>query len=302
MTYYIRNTTGGLITALETGKTDSNSTSLTLIGKNVTDYGTAQNENFIRLMENFSSPIAPTKPLEGQLWYKNTTDEIFVNTSAGFKKIGPISENSATPDITDDSDKPATTAFVHKIIPKGVILLWSGSLLNIPVGWALCNGMTVFGVVTPDLRDRFVMGAGQSYAVTETGGSRYIDEVISHSHTLSGTTTANSQSHSHSGVTSNVGDHTHIMPGDDQLSFAQGVSGWPGTRVNGFQYDARSASGGNGAIWETGSAGAHSHTFTTGNESNSHQHDLSGSTNSVGVAQVDVLNPYFALAYIIKVV
>ncbi|MGE0635549.1 MAG: hypothetical protein AB7P01_03855 [Bacteroidia bacterium] len=61
------------------------------------------------------------------------------------------------------------TAFGNEInaTPRGVILLWSGSVATIPSGWALCNGASG----TPDLRDRFVVGAGNTYAVAATGGA-----------------------------------------------------------------------------------------------------------------------------------
>jgi hypothetical protein len=52
-------------------------------------------------------------------------------------------------------------------IPAGGIFLWSGSIGSIPAGYLLCNGSNG----TPDLRDRFVVGAGSTYAVNATGGS-----------------------------------------------------------------------------------------------------------------------------------
>ena len=52
-------------------------------------------------------------------------------------------------------------------VPVGGIIMWSGATNNIPSGWALCDGNNS----TPDLRDRFVVGAGNSYAVGATGGS-----------------------------------------------------------------------------------------------------------------------------------
>ena len=57
------------------------------------------------------------------------------------------------------------------IVPIGGIIMWSGTIAAIPSGWALCNGQTVNGKITPDLRDRFVIGAGNTYAVGSTGGS-----------------------------------------------------------------------------------------------------------------------------------
>lgn len=65
-------------------------------------------------------------------------------------------------------------------VEQGVIVVWSGSIGNIPAGWELCDGSC--SVICPDLRDKFIIGAGNSYAVDGTGGS------LTHSHTFSGTT------------------------------------------------------------------------------------------------------------------
>lgn len=72
----------------------------------------------------------------------------------------------------------ATTAFVQASVPAGVIVMWSGSIASIPSGWYLCNGSNS----TPDLRSKFVVAAGSTYAVGDTGGSADAI-VVSHTHT-----------------------------------------------------------------------------------------------------------------------
>ena len=52
-------------------------------------------------------------------------------------------------------------------VAVGSIMIWSGAVSNIPTGWQLCDGTNG----SPDLRDRFVAGAGNSYSVDDTGGS-----------------------------------------------------------------------------------------------------------------------------------
>ena len=75
------------------------------------------------------------------------------------------------------------TLTVGQSIPSGVILMWSGAVESIPSGWYLCNGSNG----TPNLLDRFVIGAGSGYGVGATGGSK--DAIaVSHNHTYSGTT------------------------------------------------------------------------------------------------------------------
>jgi len=61
-------------------------------------------------------------------------------------------------------------------LPAGIICLWHGSIASIPDGWTLCNGANG----TPDLRDKFLVGACSTYAVDETGGS------VNHNHTFTG--------------------------------------------------------------------------------------------------------------------
>ena len=65
----------------------------------------------------------------------------------------------------------ATTAFVASSsaasLPSGVIVMWSGSIAAIPSGCVICDGNNG----TPNLRDRFAIGAGSAYAVGGTGGS-----------------------------------------------------------------------------------------------------------------------------------
>ncbi len=71
-------------------------------------------------------------------------------------------------------------------IPLGGIILWSGALNQVPAGWALCNGGTVSGRTTPDLRNRFVVGAGAAYNPGSTGGADSValtvNQMPSHAH------------------------------------------------------------------------------------------------------------------------
>lgn len=69
-------------------------------------------------------------------------------------------------------------------IPTGLICMWSGSSSNIPNEWALCDGSNN----TPDLRDKFVLGAGNNYTVGAIGGEKEVTLTIaqmpSHSHDI----------------------------------------------------------------------------------------------------------------------
>ena len=76
---------------------------------------------------------------------------------------------------------------LRNIIPQGVIVMWSGT--TIPAGWALCDGTNG----TPDLRNKFVIGAGDKYFAGNTGGTETValnlEEIPSHNHELKGSTT-----------------------------------------------------------------------------------------------------------------
>ncbi len=61
-------------------------------------------------------------------------------------------------------------------IVKGMIFLWYGAIVNIPAGYVLCNGAND----TPDLRNKFLVGAGDTYAVDAIGGN------INHNHDFTG--------------------------------------------------------------------------------------------------------------------
>ncbi len=61
-------------------------------------------------------------------------------------------------------------------LPVGTICLWAGAIVNIPAGFILCDG----NGGTPDLRNRFVVGAGDTYAPDDSGGD------ANHNHDFTG--------------------------------------------------------------------------------------------------------------------
>lgn len=205
----------------------------------------------------------------------------------------------------------ASTAFVQtaltSALPRGAVIMWYGAAGSIPAGWALCDGSNVGGYLTPDLRDRFIVGAGSSYNLGATGGTSSVtlntDQIPGHSH--NGSTDSQSANHTHnfSGGTSSAGVHYHVFPGDDQLDGANGVAGWVAGYDGAFPYDAKSNRSGGGKLWQTSQSGSHGHTIsgTTDGVSQTHAHQFT--TNSVGGgAAHENRPPFYALFYIIKVV
>ena len=161
-------------------------------------------------------------------------------------------------------------------LPQGVIVAWSGTEASIPSGWVLCNGSNS----TPDLRNRFIVGAGtgSNYTPGNTGGSDSVS-----------LTTAQMPSHSHSDGSlsasqiSLTGDITKISECYNVAGGATGVF----TKKN----------TGNSPV--TGSA---SNSPTSGVDFDaSHSHPVSGSTGSNGSGNShENRPPYYALCWIMK--
>ncbi|HWQ51080.1 MAG TPA: hypothetical protein VN369_04680 [Terriglobales bacterium] len=144
------------------------------------------------------------------------------------------------------------------LVPAGCILLWSGAAASVPTGWALCNGTNG----TPNLRDRFVVGAGGAYAVGAAGGEQAVtltvDQIPSHRHT----TTIGSES-----------DHTHPVVAGIGTS-SSGSAAWAGNSQSG----SKSVTSGKGT--------AHTHTITNAYTGGDGSHENRP--------------PYYALCYIMK--
>ena len=87
MAYVINLTNGGSLVTVEDGTIDQ-STSLKLVGKNYAGYGEIQNENFIHLLENFSSASQPAGPLSGQIWFDNSVKKLKFYDGTKFRTTG----------------------------------------------------------------------------------------------------------------------------------------------------------------------------------------------------------------------
>jgi len=176
--------------------------------------------------------------------------------------------SAPTAAASDDSTKLATTAHVKDAIDAallGMICIWSGSVASIPTGWRLCDGTNG----TVDLRDKFVIGAGNTYAVGATGGAASVATTAQGSHSHGGTTG------SHALTEAQLPPHTHTNG-----SYALGY------KADGNPVGAGWAMDGTPQVTgATGSGAGHTHTIST---EGAHQH------------VVDVLPPYYALAFIQK--
>ena len=204
---------------------------------------------------------------------------------------------SATGDLSYNSSNGQFSVSVPSAFVSGMIILWSGNTGNIPTGFVLCDGNNG----TPNLTDRFVVGAGSAYGVGATGGSSSVTlstaNLPSHNHSFSGSTshshTINNHTHSFSGSGSNT--HSHGVPkgrGGSQASISHHVAD---TAVEQTQ----------GTFSTTNATISISVSGTTGNPSdrgtNSQSVSISGTTGSEGSGTAhENRPPYYALCYIMK--
>jgi hypothetical protein len=163
----------------------------------------------------------------------------------------------------------ATKIVGNGTIPVGGIIMWSGSIASIPAGWALCDGSSG----TPDLRDRFVIGAGSTYAVGASGGSTTIEasNLPKHAHYIV------DPGHAHDVVLTNLFNDGES--GTGIVYAGQGSGGTAGSRT----LDSNAAQ-----------------TTTTGITIS--QNGLLLDSNYNQVMQTAYLQPYYSIAYIMRTV
>jgi hypothetical protein len=207
-------------------------------------------------------------------------------------------------EISNTDTLSAPTFSGNGTIPVGGIIMWSGSIASIPTGWALCDGSSG----TPNLTDRFVVGAGSGYSVDATGGSANA-VVVSHSHTASSIstsiTTITDPGHNH-GITEPNGGQGHSHSITD-----------PGHVHSGVINDSGNAGDGPGDpddadyLRNTSSAttGISINNSTTGIIINNDSTGITASTSTETTTTVDPqgvsgtnanLPPYYALAFIMR--
>ena len=209
---------------------------------------------------------------------------------------------SATGDLSYNSSNGQFSVSVPSAFVSGMIILWSGNTGNIPTGFVLCDGNNG----TPNLTDRFVVGAGAAYGPGATGGSSSVtlstSQLPSHNHSFSGSSshshTINNHTHTFSASTNNQGAHVH------NLLYNHGAFGGSSGAVTPRSGNTPVVPGISGRV---SSEGGHSHSMsgTTGNPSdrgtNTQTVTISGNTGSTGSgSSVENRPPYYALCYIMK--
>lgn len=105
MSYNLNKTDGTLLTELVDGVLDTNTTDISLVGRNYSGYGEFINENFIRMLENFANPNSPVTPLKGQLWYDTSESKLKVFDGTDFQSAAGsfISETFPSGPVAGDT-------------------------------------------------------------------------------------------------------------------------------------------------------------------------------------------------------
>lgn len=233
---------------------------------NTNDDWSAADHN--KLRDNFIASVPDIFTTKGQ-----------IAIATGLTTLSAVSGSDGQA-LTADSGEPSGVkwASINKI-PVGGIIMWSGSLGSLPSWWQICDGTNG----TPDLRDQFVVGAGDQVAVDETGGATTGDW----SHTHSGTTGSDG-AHTHTLTVSNENTHKHLdytsgyslasLDVGDSGSLARSTSHTHKIDLLGVNHTHTNRDG------ATSDPGTHTHTI--------------GPSSSTGSATENILPPYYALAYI----
>lgn len=147
MTYRINKTDGNQLVDIPDGTFDTSSTSLTLIGKNVTNFGEAINENLVKLLENFASSSAPEQAIIGQMWYDTSTGRLNVYDGTSFRTAGgPV----VSPDVPTD----LITGDLWINNQSNQLYMYDGSDLVL-VGPSYTNDQGTTGITVESVLDTF---------------------------------------------------------------------------------------------------------------------------------------------------
>lgn len=214
-------------------------------------------------------------------------------------------------------DAPTVKQGGHVLVPTGGIIIWWGTPANVPAGWALCDGTAG----TPDLRDRFVLGASTGVPAHTTGGSTTIS-----------VTSAAGGDHNHTGSSGVAGDHTHSGTANSAGGHDHGgVGGATALTVDQIpshthQEFVGQGGGGGDTTWNIGTGGtpsgtslntgavgggqAHSHGISATPDhvhglslstASGHAHTINASgTHTHGVTASGHRPPFYSLAFIMK--
>lgn len=254
--------------------------SLTVVGVVKGDTATAGTANTQLATTEF---VVGTIATEGLL-KANIASPTFTGTPRAptASQLAPTGTQVATTQYVKDAVDVVTALFGTTNIPTGGIIMYTG--VTAPSGWALCNGTNG----TPDLRDKFIIGAGLNYPYGTTGG--YANTVVPvHTHTASSVFSGyQMNTHSH-GV--NDPGHSHVMSRtltDLNVDARFDAVSLRATSDDADYADRRTNISTTGVSLSSASAGTPSGTVST-------------TIEATGVTPTNTnIPPYYALCYIMK--
>jgi len=104
MSYTITRTNGTVLGTIADGTYDNTHTSLTLVGRNYSNYGQIMTNTLVRLLENSSYNISPSYPLSGQLWWDSGNNYLKVYTGTAWKIVSSCTAQASAPSTTTAGD------------------------------------------------------------------------------------------------------------------------------------------------------------------------------------------------------
>lgn len=251
--------------AVFTGATvTASATTTTILNGTTNIFGPSLN---VTAPTNFANTVVAT------LFDGVATEAVKLETPRTITIDGIVSGNT-TFDGTANVTITTISTVPGGVVPTGGIIMWSGSV--VPAGWALCDGLNG----TPNLTDRFIVGAGAAYAIGATGGVDSVtlttNQIPGHAHTITGTTNT-------------AGSHTHTL----QLR---------ATRRSAVVSDVAVVTNNTNLTNTSDSAITTMSGENIARAAGDHTHTFSGTTSSLGGgASHENRPPYYALAFIMKV-
>ena len=144
MAYTINKANGAVLTTIADGTLDT-TTDLSLIGKNYSGFGELLNENFVKLLENFSSTTQPTSPLAGQMWWDSANSLLKVYTGSTFKVVSGSTASASQPTSSTAGDLWFDTA-------NGQLYVYTGSEWTL-IGPSFTNTTGTSGAIVETVTD-----------------------------------------------------------------------------------------------------------------------------------------------------
>lgn len=165
MSYTITRTNGTVLGTIADGTYDNSHTSLTLVGRNYSNYGQIMTNNLVRLIENSSYNISPSYPLSGQLWWDSGNNYLKVYTGSFWKIVSSCTSQSSAPSTIVSGDLWWDS--VNK-----QLYVYDGTSPYDPAGWILVGPGYPTGHKTGAITEAIV----DTLAVTHYVTSLYADE------------------------------------------------------------------------------------------------------------------------------